>query len=94
MALLGSLGTAVYQGTVAVPEGLSPELAEAVRNGADTALVAVQTLPAGAAEEAGRVLDAARDAYTNGLNTAGAVCAVIALVSAAIAATTLRKASD
>ncbi|MFF6883123.1 MFS transporter [Streptomyces sp. NPDC012421] len=94
VALLGSLGTAVYQGTVAVPEGLSPELAEAVRNGADTALVAVQALPAGAAEVGGRVLDAAREAYTNGLNTAGAVCAVIALVSAAIAATTLRKASD
>ncbi|MFI8420090.1 MFS transporter [Streptomyces sp. NPDC085479] len=91
VALLGSLGTAVYQGTVAVPAGLSPELAEAVRNGADTALVAVQALPA---EEVGRVLDAAREAYTNGLNTAGAVCAVIALVSAAIAATTLRKASD
>ncbi|MEU2656814.1 MFS transporter [Streptomyces sp. NPDC007325] len=94
VALLGSLGTAVYQGTVAVPAGLSPELAEAVRNGADTALVAVQALPAGAAEAGGRVLDAAREAYTNGLNTAGAVCAVIALVSAAIAATTLRKASD
>ncbi|MFI8321762.1 MFS transporter [Streptomyces sp. NPDC085529] len=93
VALLGSLGTAVYQGTVTVPEGVSPQLAEAVRNGADTALVAAQALPAGAAETAGRVLDAAREAYTNGLNAAGAVCAVIAVASAAIAATTLRKAS-
>ncbi|MFD8014043.1 MFS transporter [Streptomyces sp. NPDC058955] len=94
VALLGSLGTAVYQGTVTVPEGVSPQLAEAVRNGADSALVAAQSLPAGTAETAGRVLDAAREAYTNGLNAAGAVCAVIAVASAAIALTTLRKASD
>ncbi|WP_051717635.1 MFS transporter [Streptomyces sp. NRRL F-5727] len=94
VALLGSLGTAVYQGSVTVPDGVSPQLAEAVRSGADAALVAAQALPAGAAETAGRVLDAAREAYTNGLNAAGAVCAVIAVASAAIAATTLRKASD
>ncbi|MFF2774154.1 MFS transporter [Streptomyces sp. NPDC058052] len=93
VALLGSLGTAVYQGTVAVPAGLPPRLAEAVRSGADSALVAAQALPAGAAETAGRMLDAAREAYTNGLNTAGAVCAAIAVASAAVAATTLRRAS-
>ncbi|MFE6222917.1 MFS transporter [Streptomyces sp. NPDC057854] len=93
VALLGSLGTAVYQGTVEVPDGVAPGLAEAVGNGADAALVAAEALPAGAAETAARVLDAAREAYTNGLNAAGAVCAVIALASAAVAATALRKAS-
>ncbi len=93
VALLGSLGTAVYQGTVEVPDGVAPGLAEAVGNGADAALVAAGALPAGAAETAARVLDAAREAYTNGLNAAGAVCAVIALASAAVAATALRRAS-
>lgn len=93
VALLGSLGTAVYQGTVTTPEGLSPRLGEAVLNGADTAVVAAQALPAGAAEQAARVLDAAREAYTNGVNTVGAVCAVIALGCAALAVTALREAS-
>ena len=94
IAVLGSLGTAVYQGTVSVPGGLSPRLADAVRSGADTAVVAARDLPAGAAETAGRVLGAAREAYTNGLNTVGAVCAAIAVVCAALAVTILRKASS
>ncbi|WP_043231464.1 MFS transporter [Streptomyces sp. NRRL F-5193] len=94
IAVLGSLGTAVYQGTVSVPGDLSPRLADAVRSGADTAVVAARDLPAGAAETAGRVLGAAREAYTNGLNTVGAVCAAIAVVCAALAVTILRKASS
>ncbi|MFD6345844.1 hypothetical protein ACFWF9_14115 [Streptomyces roseolus] len=90
----GESGALELQGTLGNRVGRrGPRLGEAVLAGADTAVVAAQVLPAGAAEQAARVLGAAREAYTKGLNAVGAVCAVIALGCAALAVTTLRKAS-
>ncbi|MFE5793398.1 hypothetical protein ACFQ8C_12620 [Streptomyces sp. NPDC056503] len=78
---------------MSVPEGVPPRPSEAVLSGADTAVVAARALPEGAAEQGARVPGAARAAYTNGLHTVGAGCAVIAVACAALAVTTLRKAS-
>ncbi|MGV9310474.1 MFS transporter [Nonomuraea sp. NPDC003727] len=88
IAVLGSLGTAVYRGVVTVPDGLPADVSQAVGGGLENAIVAAQHLPV---EAAAKVLAAARDAYTSGLNAIGVVCAVIAAVTAAIALAALRR---
>lgn len=87
IATLGSLGTAAYRNTIDVPEGTPADAADAAGGGMEDAVTAARELPAGTAEG---VLTAARDAYTNGLNTIGIACAAVTAVSAAIALTMLR----
>ncbi|WP_326564314.1 MFS transporter [Micromonospora peucetia] len=87
VAMLGSLGAAVYRGSVEVPDG-TPTAAE---ESMESAVTVAQDLPANAAAE---LLSAAGTAYTNGLNVIGLACAVIAAISATIAFTILRRNRD
>ncbi|WP_246025632.1 MFS transporter [Saccharopolyspora antimicrobica] len=89
VAALGSLGTALYRGEIAVPDGVPAPAADAVRGGAEGAIVVVQGLPPALGDQ---VLTAAREAYTTGLNTVAVVAAVLVAGTAVLAITVLRKA--
>lgn len=85
IAVLGTLGTAVYRHHVddtltGVPDGLARQAGDTL--GAATALAG--QLPGG-------VLDAARAAFTTGLSTASTVGAAVLLVVAAVSALALRS---
>jgi MFS transporter, DHA2 family, multidrug resistance protein len=78
IAILGSIGTAVYRGRLAeaVPSEVPAAAADAARDTLGGALAAAQGLPA---ESASALMDAARDAFTQGLHLAtmtGAFAAV------------------
>jgi DHA2 family multidrug resistance protein-like MFS transporter len=81
IALLGSIGTAIYRSQVTghVPAGTPSEAVEAARNTLGGALAAAERMTgqAGAA-----LLDTARDAFTLAMVVAAAVCAVIMLATA------------
>jgi DHA2 family multidrug resistance protein-like MFS transporter len=84
IAILGSIGNAVYRGRVDVPDG-APEVAgESVSN----AVAAAGQLPAATAEQ---LLTSARDAFTSGLNAAAVVGMVLFLGLAALAGVALRQ---
>jgi DHA2 family multidrug resistance protein-like MFS transporter len=89
IALLGSIGTAVYRGAVtdALPASVPAEAAEAARDTLGGALTVAQGLPA---EVAGRLVDAAQTAFAEGLHIAAATGAVIAIAVAVLVATLLR----
>ncbi len=90
IAVLGTLGTAVYRSRVAdeLPAGVPPEQAEAARETLGGAVVVSENLP----EALGtRLLDVAQEAFTLGLQVSALVSAVIAAVSAVIAAVLLRN---
>ena len=80
IATLGSVLTAVYR-TVSIPPSLPGEIATQARDSLPSAIHAAQSLPA---EQAERLLDPARDAFTHGLAVASGVGAAL-LLSAAIA---------
>ena len=80
IATLGSILTAVYR-TVSIPPSLPGEIATQARDSLPSAIHAAQSLPA---EQAERLLDPARDAFTHGLAVASGVGAAL-LLSAAIA---------
>jgi MFS transporter, DHA2 family, multidrug resistance protein len=87
IAILGSLGTAVYRSEVggAVPEGTPSSVADAVR---DTLGGAV-----GVADRASLgLIDAATEAFAHGLQVAAAASAVLMLAMAIVAALLLRGA--
>lgn len=85
IAILGSVGAAVYRSAVVVPDRVPSGTAS--ESMADAVTVA-PTLPGHLAEA---MLASARDAYTHGLNAIGLVCAVITAVSAVVALTMLRE---
>ncbi|MEJ2859155.1 MULTISPECIES: MFS transporter [unclassified Saccharothrix] len=87
VALIGSIGVAVYRGGVVLPDGLTAEDAAAARDSLDGA-VAVAGRVSG--ELGGPVLETARAAFTSGLNTGALIAAVVAAVGAVLAATRLR----
>jgi MFS transporter, DHA2 family, multidrug resistance protein len=90
IAILGVIGAAVYRGqmTDAVPAAVPGEAAAAARDTLGGAVAAAGQLPdqLGAA-----LLAAAREAFTQGLQLAFAVSAVIAVGIAVLAATLLRS---
>jgi DHA2 family multidrug resistance protein-like MFS transporter len=90
IAVLGSLGTAIYRGAVssALPDGISPELAAAARDTLGGALSVASQLPDAAA--AATLTFAAQDAMTTALHITCAVGAIVSLASAAAAAYYLR----
>ncbi|MER5768646.1 MFS transporter [Streptomyces sp. NPDC001985] len=87
IATLGSLGTAVYRDAIEVPDGIPASAADSAGGSMEGAITAARELPAGASDA---LLTAAGEAYTSGLNAVGATCAVITVISAAIAFTLLR----
>jgi DHA2 family multidrug resistance protein-like MFS transporter len=89
IAVLGSVGTAIYRSRMAadLPGGVEPELAETAR---DTLGGAVGVAEGMAGDLAGPLIEAARDAFVQGLQTTAAISVVVALVAAAAAVMMLR----
>ncbi len=89
IALLGTLGTAVYRSSVAdaIPPEVPAAAAAAARDTLGGALAAAQQLP----DRLGSGLaDAATEAFTKGLHLTATVGAVVAIVVAIAVATLLR----
>ncbi|NGN63606.1 MFS transporter [Streptomyces sp. A7024] len=80
IAVTGSVATAVYRG--GIPDGAPPEAKDTL----GAALAAADRLPDG-----GELAAVAREAFTSGLQTAAAVSAGFALVTAAVVLTLLRR---
>ena len=89
IAILGSLGTAVYRGVMADagPDGIPRQVTEAARGTLGGAVDAAGQLPASQGAE---LLGLARDAFSQAFELVAVVCAVLALV-AAIATSVLLK---
>ncbi|WP_084959982.1 MFS transporter [Thermoactinospora rubra] len=87
LALFGSIATAVYRSRMEVPDGVAPGAAEAARDTLGAAAEVAGDLPAG---PGGALLDAARAAFTGGLQVAAVAGAVIVVVAAVLAAVYLR----
>jgi DHA2 family multidrug resistance protein-like MFS transporter len=81
IALMGSIGTAVYHATM--PSGVPAEAADSLSG----ALNVASTMPAGAAQA---LVEPAREAFTSGLNVAAVVAAVLVAGAALLAVTRLR----
>ena len=90
IAILGSIGTAVYRRAMAevVPAGVPAEAAEAARATLGGALAAAERLPA---QLGGAVLGPAREAFTQGLQLTAIICAAVVLATALLAALLLRR---
>jgi MFS transporter, DHA2 family, multidrug resistance protein len=89
IAVFGTLGIAVYRMHVddGIPAGVPAEEAEAARDTIGGAVAASEQLPE---PLAGQVLDAAREAFTQGLQVTALASAVVAAVTAVLAAILLR----
>jgi len=92
IAVLGSIGIAVYRSQVAdaVPADASPEAAEAARDTLGGAVAAADQLPDRVGAE---LLEAAREAFTQGLQLSAITSATIVLGMAILAAVLLRNVS-
>ncbi len=90
IAILGSIGIAVYRGNVAgaIPVGIPPEAAEAARDTLGGALSVAGQLPDPLGAE---LLSAAREAFTQSLQLTGFISAVIALALAVMVLVLLRR---
>ena len=91
IAILGSIGAALYRGALpdAVPSSVPPEAAEAARATLGGALAVAAKLP----EHPGAALrGAAREAFTQGLQLTAVVSAVTVMVTAVVAAVLRRRA--
>ncbi len=90
IAILGSIGTALYRAEVAdaLPSGIPAGVADAARDTLGGALAIAETLPA---EVAAAVAGAAQVAFVDALHLVAAVAAIGAVVTAIIAALALRK---
>ncbi len=88
VALLGSLGTAVYRSQVTVPADVPAQAVAATRDSLAGAIAATDQLPASVAAQ---VLTSAREAFTNGLNVVAAAGTVVMIVFAAYALAIARQ---
>ena len=84
LAILGSIGTAVYRGSLAglLPPGLPAEAAAAARDTLGGAVGVAAELPGDVGAD---LLDAARLAFTNGLRVTSAIGAVLSIGVAIVA---------
>jgi DHA2 family multidrug resistance protein-like MFS transporter len=90
IAILGSIGTALYRRVMAGTEisGLTPEAGRVVRDTLAGAVGAAERLP----EQVGlELINAARDAFVHGFALTAAVSAVIAAALAVLAGVVLRN---
>jgi DHA2 family multidrug resistance protein-like MFS transporter len=91
IAVLGSIGTAVYRGMMAdaVPDNLPPDAVEAARGTLGGAIATAEQLPGALGAD---LVSAARDAFAEGLELTAGISAVVALATAVMAAVVLRRA--
>ncbi|WP_328742015.1 MFS transporter [Streptomyces caniferus] len=89
MAILGSIGSAIYRGDIggALPAGLPADAADAARETLAGAAAVAGALPGRTGEA---LLTAARTAFTHGLQTAVLVAAGVMVCAAVLALTLLR----
>jgi DHA2 family multidrug resistance protein-like MFS transporter len=89
LALLGSIGVAIYRGNLAttLPAGLPAEAATAARDTLGGAVGVAMSLPSATADA---MLAAARDAFVNGMHVAAGIAAVVGVGLAIFALFTLR----
>ena len=90
IAILGSIGTAVYRSEVAdsLPAGISAEVADAARDTLGAAIAIAQTLPA---EVAAAVVAAAQTAFVDAIHFVAVVSGIGAILTAIAAAAALRR---
>ena len=90
IAILGSIGTAVYRRMMAdaVPEGVSSEATEAARGTLGGAMGVAEGLPIQLGAD---LLATARQAFTQALELTAVICAIVALATAIIAGVLLRR---
>ncbi|MBW3621639.1 MAG: MFS transporter, partial [Actinobacteria bacterium] len=90
IAVLGSIGTAVYRAVLAGTDltGVPPAAAAAARDTLGAAVAAAAELPPAAADA---VLQAARTAFVDGMQLTALVSAAIALAAAGMALVALRS---
>jgi MFS transporter, DHA2 family, multidrug resistance protein len=90
IAILGSIGTAVYRRAMAdaVPGGVVPAAADAARATLGGALAAAERLP-GALGAA--LLGPAREAFTDGMRLTMAICAVVIMAMVPVGVALLRR---
>jgi MFS transporter, DHA2 family, multidrug resistance protein len=89
MAVLGTIGAAVYRGRIAdaLPAGMSADAARGAHETVAEAVTAAGQLPAGQAHQ---LLTSAGNSFTAGLNAAGVIGAVVFLGLALLTAIMLR----
>jgi MFS transporter, DHA2 family, multidrug resistance protein len=92
IAVLGSVGTALYRGEVmdAVPPEVPTQAAEAARETLGGAVAAAEQLPE---PLAGQLLETAREAFVQGLQVTALTSAALAAAMAVFAALLLRRAT-
>ena len=90
IAILGSIGTAVYRHHVAgaVPPGLPADAAEAVRGTLGGAVAIAAGLPEPIASG---LIEAARDGFTRSLEMAAVISGVLSIATALVAVVWLRQ---
>src|SRR5262249_60032760 len=90
LAVLGSIGVAIYRGHLAsaLPPGIPSQAAAAAQDTLGGAVVAARQLPS---EAGAALLGTARDAFTTGLQLTAAISAVLA-AGIAVGATVLLRA--
>jgi MFS transporter, DHA2 family, multidrug resistance protein len=91
IAILGSVGTAVYRAAMgaAMPKGILPEAAAAARDTLGGAVAVAARLPVPVGEE---LLHAARGAFTHAMEVTAIISAAVALAMAIAAALLLQRA--
>lgn len=89
IALLGSVGTAVYRSDIQVPDEIAGTAAgDLASETLPGAMSVAQDLPP---DVANSLVSSAKEALTSGLNTAAAICVVAFLALTVLAVATLRK---
>ena len=90
IAILGSLGTAVYRSKVAdsLPADIPAEVADAAQDTLGGAIAIAESLPGALADA---VVAAAQVAFVDALHLVAAVAAILAVVTAIVAAAALRN---
>ncbi|MBD8704682.1 MULTISPECIES: MFS transporter [Frigoribacterium] len=89
-AVLGSMLTAIYRGSLVIPDGVPAEAGDAARETLGGAVSAAGSLDASVA---GRLLDAATHAFDEGLVATAGVGAGVMVVAVVVALVSLRRAS-
>jgi DHA2 family multidrug resistance protein-like MFS transporter len=90
IAVLGSLGTAVYRAGVAdgLPVGIPDQVADAARDTLGGALAIAESLPAAVRDA---IVAVAQTAFMDALHLVAGVSAILAAVTAVVAAAALRS---
>ena len=90
ISILGSIGVAIYRGSVAdgLPKGVPAEAASVARDTLGGAVGVAQQLPG---QLGTAVLDVARDAFVQGMQVAAGLSAVLAVIVAIVAVVMLRN---